>query len=227
MLLPHIYRYAHERVSGAYFIEHSASSSYLEFVSGWIHKIDVSGSPTGDGPARLAVLLERDVKAISAGAAQPQRAGECRPFHPALALRTFVESHAATTSGPLSSSTTWQVRLAPHPSCLAEDERPLIALLAEPRTLAELEGVAALPQRLYRLCAFLRAVGALQEVRRPTDLALLELPAEASAEAIKQAYHRLARDLHPDRHPGASQSESARLTARFAEVTAAYHRLIS
>ncbi|RYZ06547.1 MAG: molecular chaperone DnaJ [Myxococcales bacterium] len=55
--------------------------------------------------------------------------------------------------------------------------------------------------------------------------ALLGLPPGADRAAIQQAFRRLARSLHPDRHPHASSEERARLLSRFAELSAAYHSL--
>jgi hypothetical protein len=54
---------------------------------------------------------------------------------------------------------------------------------------------------------------------------LLGVPAHADAQTIKRAYRRLARALHPDTHPNATAEERRDLSARFAEVTAAYLRL--
>ena len=44
---------------------------------------------------------------------------------------------------------------------------------------------------------------------------------------IKRAYRRLARELHPDLHPHATDDERRSLEARFAEVTAAYRTLVA
>lgn len=56
--------------------------------------------------------------------------------------------------------------------------------------------------------------------------ARLELPDGAPLEAIKRAYRRLARRLHPDLHPTATAEEHRELERRFAEVSAAYRRLM-
>jgi DnaJ-domain-containing protein 1 len=118
----------------------------------------------------------------------------------------------------------------PHPSCIGLDERPLVALLASPRTLEELERMQLTPPaRVARLLAFLEAVGALSvesELSLASAYALLEVGEGASADEIKSAYRRLARALHPDVHPHASADELRELERRFAAVSAAYRRLV-
>lgn len=57
--------------------------------------------------------------------------------------------------------------------------------------------------------------------------ALLGLRPGAERTEIQQAFRRLARTLHPDRHPHASSEERAQLLSRFAELSAAYHSLAS
>ena len=77
--------------------------------------------------------------------------------------------------------------------------------------------------------AFLEAVGALRvdgELSLAAAYAALELAEGEPAEAIKRAYHRLARALHPDAHPTATPAELRDLEARFAAVAAAYRRLL-
>jgi hypothetical protein len=44
---------------------------------------------------------------------------------------------------------------------------------------------------------------------------------------IKRAYRRLARSVHPDLHPGASEDERRALEVRFAQVTEAYRSLVA
>ena len=58
------------------------------------------------------------------------------------------------------------------------------------------------------------------EKQRVEALATLGLPRRAGIDEIRAAYLALARDLHPDRHPG----DRAR-TARFQRVAAAYELL--
>ena len=56
---------------------------------------------------------------------------------------------------------------------------------------------------------------------------VLGLPPGAQVEEIKRAYRRLARTVHPDLHPGASDEERRALQARFVEITDAYRTLVA
>ena len=56
---------------------------------------------------------------------------------------------------------------------------------------------------------------------------VLGVPAGADTLAIKRAYRKLALRLHPDMHPKATEAERRALSARFAEVTAAYKALVA
>jgi DnaJ-domain-containing protein 1 len=60
---------------------------------------------------------------------------------------------------------------------------------------------------------------------RTRAYATLGLLPGADQATIQRAFRRLARNLHPDRFPNADSSERARLLARFAELSAAYHSL--
>ncbi len=62
---------------------------------------------------------------------------------------------------------------------------------------------------------------------RRAALAVLELPPDADAGAVKQAYRRLVRTYHPDLHPLASDIERDELRARFDEVMNAYRVLVA
>lgn len=61
--------------------------------------------------------------------------------------------------------------------------------------------------------------------RRRLDLLLLGLGPAADPPTIRSAFRRLARSLHPDLHPTARPEQSEVLRRRFADVSAAYHRL--
>jgi hypothetical protein len=56
---------------------------------------------------------------------------------------------------------------------------------------------------------------------------VLGLEPGAQAEEVRRAYRRLARTLHPDLHPGASDEERRSLSLRFAQVSEAYRTLVA
>jgi DnaJ-domain-containing protein 1 len=56
---------------------------------------------------------------------------------------------------------------------------------------------------------------------------LLGLAPGARADDIKRAYRQLARSLHPDAHPTATDTERRALQERFVELTEAYRSLVA
>jgi hypothetical protein len=62
---------------------------------------------------------------------------------------------------------------------------------------------------------------------RARHLAVLGLGPGAAPADVQRAFRKLAAAAHPDRHPSASPRERAALVQRFAELSAAYHRLIA
>lgn len=144
--------------------------------------------------------------------------------------------------------------LAPAPDDEA-DRRMIAALAdtTSPRSLDQLWQLARTPR--YRLLAFihfLRGVGALRieplsgrtTAQRPAAgprspasppraagdpraaaMQLLGIDDASDADAVKRAYRRLARTLHPDLQPGADLAQRRSLERRFAELTAAYEAL--
>jgi hypothetical protein len=133
--------------------------------------------------------------------------------------------------------------LAPTPA--DEADRRMLAALAEPRRIDEIWPLARAPRfRLLAFLHFLRGVGALAvelvarraaeprpvrarlaDPRRASALRLLGVDDAADLDAIKRAYRRLARALHPDLQPGADALRRQALERRFAEVAAAYEAL--
>jgi DnaJ-domain-containing protein 1 len=133
--------------------------------------------------------------------------------------------------------------LAPAPA--DEADRRMLAALAEPSRIDQLWPLARAPRfRLLAFLHFLRGVGALAveraarpaaepqpirarlaDPRRASALQLLGVDDAADLDAIKRAYRRLARALHPDLQPGADALRRQALERRFAEVTAAYEAL--
>jgi DnaJ-domain-containing protein 1 len=65
------------------------------------------------------------------------------------------------------------------------------------------------------------------DTARVTAYRTLGLSSGAPADEIKRAYRRLVREYHPDLHPDATHEERRTLSARFAEVTAAYRSLVA
>jgi hypothetical protein len=61
----------------------------------------------------------------------------------------------------------------------------------------------------------------------PMAWRVLGLTPGAEVAEITRAYRRLARAVHPDLHPGASDDERRALQTRFAEVTEAYRSLVA
>jgi DnaJ-domain-containing protein 1 len=56
---------------------------------------------------------------------------------------------------------------------------------------------------------------------------LLGVERDADAAEIRRAFRRLARELHPDTHPHASEPERRALAVKFAQVAAAYQALVA
>jgi DnaJ-domain-containing protein 1 len=132
--------------------------------------------------------------------------------------------------------------LAPPPA--DEADRRMLAALAAPRRLDQIWPLARAPRfRLLAFLHFLRGVGALAvelaarpadrrpaparpaDPRRASALQLLGVDDPTDLDAIKRAYRRLARALHPDLQPGVDTVRRQALERRFAEVAAAYEAL--
>ncbi|HKQ68558.1 MAG TPA: J domain-containing protein, partial [Polyangiaceae bacterium] len=61
---------------------------------------------------------------------------------------------------------------------------------------------------------------------RSAALTLLGLDEDATLSEVSRAFRELAREVHPDRHAGASDAERRAMELRFAALSAAYHVLI-
>jgi DnaJ-domain-containing protein 1 len=132
-----------------------------------------------------------------------------------------------------------RAELAPEP--VDESDRRMLAAMSQPRRLDQIWPLARTPR--FRLLAFLhvlRSVGALEvegivaersapirmsDPRRRAAARVLGVPEMADLEAIKRAYRRLARALHPDLQPSLDDLRRRSLERQFAEVTAAYETL--
>jgi hypothetical protein len=214
-----------------------ASPVRIELFRGWVHAIDwfplkyTLGAAPSSGEEQLRVLLKRDDVDWRFDEKLPLlKRGPVPPFHPAAVIRNALAADGEAFRARAANGARLQLVSQPHPSCIGLDERALVALLASPRTLEELERAQlTAPVRVARLCAFLEAVGVLSvesELSLASAYALLEVGDGASAEELKRAYRRLARALHPDVHPNASADELRELERRFAAVSAAYRRLV-
>jgi DnaJ-domain-containing protein 1 len=138
---------------------------------------------------------------------------------------------------------TLRTDLAPEPA--DDTDRRILAALAQPRRLDQIWPLARAPR--FRMLAFLyvlRTVGALEvdasatrstaagppvrriDPRRAAAMQLLGIDDAADAGAVKRAYRRLARTLHPDLQPEADEQRRRTLERRFAELTAAYEALM-
>ena len=235
-----LWELAHRQRSGVTLAEVRglrASPVRVELFRGWVHAIDwfplkwTLGAPPSAGEDQLRVLLKRDDVDWRFDEKLPLlKRGAVPPFHPAAVIRNVVAADAEAFRARVAGGARLQLVTQPHASCIGLDERALVAMLAAPRTLDELERVQpAPPGRAARLCAFLDAVGALSvesELSLASAYALLELADGANADEVKRAYRRLARALHPDVHPNASPEELRDLERRFAAVSAAYRRLV-
>jgi preprotein translocase subunit Sec63 len=121
------------------------------------------------------------------------------------------------------------------PEPIDETDRRILAAMAQPRRLDQIWPLARTPRfRLLAMLHFLRAVGALvvqgvalrvEPSPRLHAMRLLGLDGDPTREAVRRAYHRLARMLHPDLQPGISDTRRRELEAKLAEVTAAYQSL--
>ncbi|HWE30269.1 MAG TPA: J domain-containing protein [Polyangia bacterium] len=214
-----------------------ASPVRIELFRGWVHAIDwfplkwTSGPPPSQGDEQLRAILKRDDVDWRFDDKLPLlKRGPVAPFHPAAVIRNVIAADGEAFRARTAAGARLQLVSQPHPSCIGLDERALVAMLASPRTLEELERAQLTPPaRVVRLCAFLEAVGALSvdsELSLASAYALLELADGAGADEVKSAYRRLARALHPDVHPNASAEELRELERRFAAVSAAYRRLV-
>ncbi|CAN5364658.1 hypothetical protein BH11MYX1_BH11MYX1_54080 [soil metagenome] len=141
-----------------------------------------------------------------------------------------------------------RTELAPDEASCDEADRRILAAMAQPRRLDQIWPLARTPRfRMLAFLWFLRAIDALEvegivaersaptmagqaaravDPQRSAAARLLGLTIDADVEAIKRAYRRLARSLHPDLQPDVDGARRRTLEARFAQVTAAYEALI-
>lgn len=204
-------------------------------------EVDALGRQAGRRLARLSSMQELRYTFEGGVAAYPPGA-MWRQVSLAGWARTHIEAQLTANTAQTMAEQLAGARLAlvpeltPDPSmCDATDLRIIDALRA-PRRLEQLWTVARTSR--YRLLAFLHfllCVGAIKALgvavpvpSRPSrQLArhLLGVSADSDRAALKRAYRRLARALHPDLHPTASAMRRRLLERKLAAVTAAYQQL--
>jgi DnaJ-domain-containing protein 1 len=127
------------------------------------------------------------------------------------------------------------------PTAVDEADRRMLIAMSAPRRLDQIWPLARTPRfRLLAFLHFLRAIDAIEvegivaersapirvlDPRRAAALRLLGVDDADDAGAVKRAYRRLARALHPDLQPHIDDQRRRTLERRFAEVTAAYEAL--
>jgi DnaJ-like protein len=113
------------------------------------------------------------------------------------------------------------------PAMLLPVERRMLRALAQPRTLAELGRIGSRGEALY-LVWLLENAGELR-FGEPTGSAeaarTLGVAPDAPPRAIKSAFRRLVRELHPDRHRDAPAGAARAMGQRLMQVTDAYREL--
>jgi hypothetical protein len=161
--------------------------------------------------ARLAAMPRARYR-FDAAAQPPPSHRSGRPLALGAWVRRHVESFVDPARATDFASALGDARLvlrkdlAPDAADCDEVDRRVLAALAAPRRLEEVERRTAAPRmRLLAFLWFLLRVGALDP-----PLGLAASPADA-----KRAFRRLARALHPDLNPGADP-------ARLVEVIEAY-----
>jgi len=128
--------------------------------------------------------------------------------------------------------------LAPDASICDKTDERILAAMSTPRRLDQIWPLARTPRfRLLTFLHFLRSVGAISLIgvaapvreapspRRDMAHRLLGVSAGADRATVKRAYRRLARALHPDLHPTASDERRRNLERQLAAVTDAYREL--
>lgn len=125
--------------------------------------------------------------------------------------------------------------LTPESTICDEVDARILQAMQVPRRLDQIWPLARTPRyRLLTFLHFLRGVGALELEGVAVTTTLTETPAHrllgvapsADREAVKRAYRRMARALHPDFHQQASAERRRDLERKLADVTTAYRELM-
>ena len=211
---------------------------------------DTTGRLAGARLSRLAALDGASWSFDGGTAAYPPGATG-RQVSLATWARTHLESQVDAARAERLLVELAGVRLAIRPDMAPEPfdetDRRILDAMSQPRRIDQIWPLARTPRfRLIAFLHFVRSVGALTIVgigadtsapprmargTTPPDprtiaMRLLGLDtSDLSREAVKRAYRRMARALHPDLQPGVSDTRRRELEAKFAEVTAAYESL--
>ncbi len=179
-------------------------------------------------------------------AAYPPSLG--RPFSLTEWARQHLEAQLDSTRAQDLVRELAGVRLAivmeqvPEASTLDATDQRIIAAMGQPRRLDQIWPLARTPRfRLLSFVHFLRSVGALREAgvaahprpaigtpgRQAEAMRTLGLTGHSSLQEVKQAYRRLARQLHPDLNGSKSHAQRRLCEQRLSDVNSAYRELIS
>jgi hypothetical protein len=235
------YRLGHQAASGVWKIVGAVPRAELLVLRRGALVIGEGELAKRTASARLARLASVDgIAATFAGGVHAYPPGAMHSLPLAMWARTHLESQL---DGALAEALVRElagvrvgVRAELAPEAGDEADRRMLDAMARPRRLDQIAPYARTPRfRLLAFVHFLRAVGALElegvvvarpDPRRASARRLLGVGADADAEAVKRAYHRLARALHPDLQPEADGERRRVLEVKFAEVRAAYEALV-
>ena len=198
----------------------------------------------------VTVIFEGGVSAYPPGAQQQVALASWARTHLEAQLDNSLAEHLVRELAGIRLSL--RADLAPEP-CDEADKR-MLAAMEKPRRLDQIWPLARTPRfRLLAFLWFLQAVDAIEvegvvaersgrtraargshghpapadrDPRREAAARMLGLVDATDADAIKRAYRRLARSLHPDLQPDADATRRKHLEQRFAEITAAYELLV-
>ncbi len=208
----------------------------LDLREGEVHGIDAGSDAPATPGAQLRYLLRlRGRPEFLPGETLSVRYS-VPPFRPDVSIRQHIDAQQIPHDALRRSlgNEPIAVVLPPHGSSLHSEEQAIVSYLAMVRSVPDLlsEGARSQlwsPLRALRLLVVLDALGSLvvggESGAIAEALLLLNLPAAATLDEIKQTYRRLAHAHHPDRHAQADASTQRAHSARFAELTAAYRLL--
>jgi DnaJ-domain-containing protein 1 len=239
-----VYRLGRAGATGVLTVETEARRQVLILRRGYLmtSEIDALGRQAAQRLARLAAANSVHAHFDGGTSAYPPGAIQ-RQFPVAIWARKHLEAQVDAPRAHQLIARLAGVRLsvraelAPDPAtCDASDVR-ILAAMRQPRRLDQIWPIARTPRfRLLSFIHFLDAAGALvcdgvaapATVQTRTDSEAhrtLGVSGDADRESVKRAYRRLARALHPDLHPNASDERRRSLERKMADVTEAYRSL--